>query len=63
MATTPFERVFEITNPEGIKLLEEMENSEPEEPISRHSYITEEDLEDDKLVQEWLASLKDKPGK
>lgn len=63
MATTSFERVFEITNPEGIRLLEEMENSGPEEPKRSNRQSLEERMQTEILVEEWLSSLENSSEK
>ena len=70
MSTNTFDRKIVITNPGGISLLEEMENSGPEEPkrSNRQSLVEriqklEERIQTEILVEEWLSSLENSSEK
>lgn len=57
MATSSFNKIVMVTSQEGIEKLEEVMNSEPE-PILGQPRTTKEKSEEEKLVREWLSSLK-----
>lgn len=56
MATSTFDRKIEITNPESLrKLLEIMESDAPEMPVSNHPYNDAERKRGEDLLKQWLS--------
>ena len=59
MATSTFERKITITDPDVLKRLWEiMESDSPSEPISKHPYGTAERERSEKALKQWLYRSK-----